>query len=884
MNADAMPGDTSGKGDSPSIHLNDARAIMQAQQAIFESTQTLSACPDLDALFRKAVELAREKLGIERCGLFLEDPETGDVYGTYGTNRQGEIVDESSNLFAKNEWWENVFRHRDSGTGEWEVVTGDRREWDGNKSVMLERGWIAITPIYSIGFGGKPIGAFSSDSYLSSSPPNPIQQNALAMFSMVLANIILMKQIETRQAGELRLQESLGRIHEKINSVKKFSKSDMPWTLIPDEIRGLGIPILGVSIEVPAPSEGSFLCHPIGHQRQHSGQLPLEEHPWVRDAWESGKPIQYTKVSHGADHPLFVPNEFPGTRTCLVEIPIPGVGSAGFSSDTAESFDSRTIDILTRFAELFGLAWRRAEDFVSLQRSEEEFRWLVENAGDALFLADADLNLITVNQAACDSLGYDREELLGLKVSDYLTDWTVDQLLELVSGIPPGVTITAEGHHLRKDGTEFPAEARISRHERDGRILVLSLVRDISEHNKMEDELRDSNKRLESALHHLEQAQEKLFSEERLRTVGIMASGIAHDFNNALSSIVGFSELLIERPEYLKDEGRVMDFLKLIHTEAMDAAAVVSRLSEFYRAREEDEIMVPVRLSTLVKDAILLTEPLWKQQMRAKGIEVNVEMEFSKVPVMPGNASELRTLLSNLIINAVQAMDVDGTIHISVSQNGSGAENEVILEVKDSGSGMTEEVLERCLDPFFTTKGSGGTGLGLSGVYGIARRHNASLEIESELGRGTLIRIRFPVKESKAKVVLAAPAAGRQLRILVIEDVINQRRMLQILLSELGHIVVAASHGKEGLVKLSKQKFDLVITDQAMPDMSGEQIAREIKSLRNIPVMLLTGFGSFMDESPEGIDHVIGKPVTSSLLASAIEKCMESGDSTGRAE
>lgn len=108
--------------------------------------------------------------------------------------------------------------------------------------------------------------------------------------------------------------------------------------------------------------------------------------------------------------------------------------------------------------------------------------------------------------------------------------------------------------------------------------------------------------------------------------------------------------------------------------------------------------------------------------------------------------------------------------------------------------------------------------------------------------------------------------------------------MLQILLSELGHIVVAASHGKEGLVQLSKQKFDLVITDQAMPDMSGEQISREIKSLRNIPVMLLTGFGSFMDESPEGIDHVIGKPVTSSLLAGAIEKCMESGDSTGRAE
>lgn len=388
------------------------------------------------------------------------------------------------------------------------------------------------------------------------------------MFSMVLANIILMKQIETRQAGELRLQESLGRIRENIISVKKFSNSDMPWTLIPDEIRGLGIPILGVSIEVPAPSEGSFLCHPIGHQRQHSGQLLLEEYPWVRDAWESGKPIQYTKVSHGADHPLFVPNEFPGTRTCLVEIPIPGVGSAGFSSDTAESFDSRTIDILTRFAELFGLAWRRAEDFnsletsyqreqamgrlrdiivqarsksdftefanefieelrrlgvpvlphfslerpaadgddkfeviampafvqvksglaladhrwvreawerneailvsrqefdqlwnfegrknwlveiplpglgsmgfgsrevepftpeqihtlqsfcglvteswrrvedfVSLQRSEEEFRWLVENAGDALFLADADLNLITVNQAAWVTIG-----------------------------------------------------------------------------------------------------------------------------------------------------------------------------------------------------------------------------------------------------------------------------------------------------------------------------------------------------------------------------------------------------------------------------------------------------------------------------------------------
>jgi hypothetical protein len=252
-----------------------AEAAEQAQRVVIESARALLFSPNLDSLYRRAVKQVREKLGIERCGLFLKDHDTGEVHGTYGTDRHGNTVDEHNNRFALNDWWEHVFRPRENEAGEWEVIDGERVEWDGEKRVALEPGWLAVTPICSPKTEGKPIGVFISDSYLSGSVPNPILQDALALYCTMLANLILVKRLEDERADHMQLETSLGRIREKIVSIREFSNTDEPWTLIPEEIRALGIPLLGMSLEVPAPDKGSFRCFLIPRLGPSFAEFPF---------------------------------------------------------------------------------------------------------------------------------------------------------------------------------------------------------------------------------------------------------------------------------------------------------------------------------------------------------------------------------------------------------------------------------------------------------------------------------------------------------------------------------------------------------------------------------------------------------------------------------
>ena len=225
----------------------------------------------------------------------------------------------------------------------------------------------------------------------------------------------------------------------------------------------------------------------------------------------------------------------------------------------------------------------------------------------------------------------------------------------------------------------------------------------------------------------MKQTQQNIIQQERLRALGQMASGIAHDFNNALTPILGFSELLLKRSEGLDDRDTVERYLRMMNMAAQDAATVVgnSRLREFYRKREEGENFAPASLHDLVGQAISLTQPRWKDEAQAKGITIKMETDLQEVPLIIGDESELREALTNLVFNAVDAMPDGGTITLRTRRDG----NQVVLEVSDTGTGMTEEVRQRCLDPFFTTKGahtSSRTGMGLAMVYGIVQRHEGS--------------------------------------------------------------------------------------------------------------------------------------------------------------
>jgi signal transduction histidine kinase len=267
--------------------------------------------------------------------------------------------------------------------------------------------------------------------------------------------------------------------------------------------------------------------------------------------------------------------------------------------------------------------------------------------------------------------------------------------------------------------------------------------------------LRESNRLLEETLTELRVTQRQVVQQERLRALGRMASGIVHDFNNALSPILGYSELLLAHPDTLNDTERVKGILETMHIAAKDAAHIVRRLRGFYRHREEADVFLPVDLSHSVKETVLLTQPVWKDHALACGVTINVALDLQDVPPISGDDAELREVLTNLIFNAVDTIreKVEGKRQKGEEIEGGtmtlrtrSEAKHAIMEISDTGTGMTEEVRRHCLEPFFTTKGERGTGMGLAMVFGIIQRHEGTIEVESELGKGTTFIIRLPVE------------------------------------------------------------------------------------------------------------------------------------------
>jgi signal transduction histidine kinase/ActR/RegA family two-component response regulator len=379
----------------------------------------------------------------------------------------------------------------------------------------------------------------------------------------------------------------------------------------------------------------------------------------------------------------------------------------------------------------------------------------------------------------------------------------------------------------------------------------------------------------------LSRTQSRISQQERLNALGQMASGIAHDFNNALVPVAGYAELLLENPGELTNAERAAKYLELILTGVRDAASVVGRLREFYRRREGAETFTAVALNQLVEQAVALTRPKWRDEALRRGRSIEVRTTLAPGPPIRGNESELREMLTNLIFNAVDAMPEGGTITLRTSVRPAaadgadpGAAPEVMLEVSDTGVGMTEEVRRRCLEPFFSTKGERGSGLGLAMVYGTVRRHRGTVDIDSAVGIGTTVIIRLPADSTPVPAATRTMSRGLALSVLVADDEPMARDVMTQFLSLDGHRVEAAADGREALEKFRAGRFDVVVTDQAMPILSGDQLARSVKALApSVPVILVTGFGDIMTASgqvPAGVDSILTKPVSLATLREAL--------------
>jgi signal transduction histidine kinase/CheY-like chemotaxis protein len=396
-------------------------------------------------------------------------------------------------------------------------------------------------------------------------------------------------------------------------------------------------------------------------------------------------------------------------------------------------------------------------------------------------------------------------------------------------------------------------------------------LRQLSEHVALAAHQSETHSALQQAYDDLRQTQQTVMQQERLRALGQMASGIAHDINNAISPVALYTEMLLEQEAGLSK--RTREYLETTQRAIGDVAHTVARMREFYRQQEPALILLPVDLSVLVQQVVDLTRARWSDMPQQRGVVIQSRLELGQnLPAVAGIESEIREALINLVFNAVDAMPDGGTLTIRTKAALGQAEKwQAEVEVTDTGIGMGEETRRRCLEPFFTTKGERGTGLGLAMVYGVMQRHHADIEMESAIGQGTTVRLRFPVPASNATEAHPSDpeAMPPRLRILSVDDDPLLIKSLRDALEADGHAVVTANGGQEGIdafraAEERNERFAVVITDLGMPYVDGRKVAKAIKNdSPSTPVILLTGWGQRLvaeGDIPPHVDRVLNKP------------------------
>ena len=362
---------------------------------------------------------------------------------------------------------------------------------------------------------------------------------------------------------------------------------------------------------------------------------------------------------------------------------------------------------------------------------------------------------------------------------------------------------------------------------------------------------------LGAALQEVEASQQQLVQAERLSALGEMAAGVAHDFNNLLAVVVGRAEILLAKGQ----EPEVARAIEIIRKAAWDGAHTVRRIQEFTRTRQTRPA-TQVDIPELLRDVLELTKGRWKDEAQSRGISYDVVVEGGPAPLVAGISAELREVFMNLLINGLDAMPGGGQFVFRVSND---AES-VIIAAEDTGCGMSDETRRRVLEPFFTTKGARGTGLGLAVSWGIVKRHGGTIEIESTLGLGSVFMIRLPISKGES-----APEAGAALsrpvrsgRILVIDDEEAVRCVLRDMLTPCGHTVLEAASGEAGLALLENEAVDVILTDISMPGMSGWDVAAACQQrFPHIPLGFVTGWGDRLDPQEtarSGVRFIVSKP------------------------
>jgi signal transduction histidine kinase/ActR/RegA family two-component response regulator len=395
----------------------------------------------------------------------------------------------------------------------------------------------------------------------------------------------------------------------------------------------------------------------------------------------------------------------------------------------------------------------------------------------------------------------------------------------------------------------------------------------------------------EQAEHHVEELSHYIAEQDRIReqfsqveklsALGELASGVAHDFNNTLAGILGRAQLLLRTD----DPEKIKRGLNIIVKTAEDGAKTVKRIQDFARQRRDHDFE-PVLVDQILLDVSEITRPRWKDRAEASNVHIGLDLQIRSKSNIMGDESELREVLVNMVFNAVDAMPEGGTLTLSAED----IDESVVISVADTGTGMSAEVRSRIFDPFFTTKGKAGMGLGLAVSFGIIRRHEGTIAVDSEPGQGTRFRITLPAckvavsqepssnqttSEELPAVAVQRPR-GDQPSILVVDDEQCVRELLRDLLEAEGCRVYMAEGGREALALFEARRFDCVFTDVGMPGMSGWELAHVIRQRNGtIPLAVITGWGEAVGSSEQkeaGVDWVITKPFRAERISELVDE------------
>jgi len=565
----------------------------------------------------------------------------------------------------------------------------------------------------------------------------------------------------------------------------------------------------------------------------------------VTDTVESDSWINQKLFKEGIRSSLVFPLEYQGRV----------ISAINFGSKKRDHFSENHIRFLNQIAAGLAISIENSLLLDRIKTSEEKYRTVVEGALDGVAIIGEDYSYKYVNQKLAETVGYTVRELIGMDFRNLLDEESKALMADRYLRRQRGEKLSPrfELNILRKDGEirNLEVSARAIKDSK-GEVNIIAFNKDITEKKKME---------------------EQLLQNEKLRALGEMASGVAHDFNNALAAILGNTQLLLYT---VKDE-EIRESLQIIEKVARDSAQTVRRLQDFTRRRVHQELF-KIDVNSIVKDAIEITKPKWKDEVQGRGIHIEMATNFEEISPVLGNAPEMREVIANMIFNAIEAMPEGGKIEIQTFER----KEKVFIRISDTGIGMSEEVMKKIFEPFFTTKPFSNTGLGLSMSYGIIKRFGGEIEVESKVGKGTTFTMLLPIGlEGKEEWVPPSfIRKGREARILVIDDEETVRGALSRILSQINHRVTVAEDGEEGIRLFKEEDFDMVLTDLGMPGMSGWEVCRAIKKMSpHTPVGMITGWGVEIDQAKieeSGIDFVIPKPFQLNQILKVVDETIAS--------